>query len=567
MADRNEVFYRKWRPQRFDEVVGQDHVTQTLRQAVRTNRVAHAYMLCGPRGTGKTSTARILAKALNCVDQRDGEPCGSCDNCVAVTENRMLDLIEIDAASNRGIDNIRDLRDKARFAPGSGAYKVYVIDEVHQLSGDAFNALLKTLEEPPPHVIFVLATTEIHRVPATIMSRCQRFDFRRLSNEVVIDKLAEIAGEEDIDADPEVLSLIARTAYGSLRDAENLLEQLSVSYGSQITIDQALELFGLGDAESSIELAVAALKSDPKQALQIINREAARGSDLGRLRNGTVDVLRAGLLVKAGVEDALGHSQDALDAMTEAGRGVSLEKLLHIVTELEKADFRRNPSSPLPLELAILNALAARPAAEVVPAAVAAPAPPQEPGGAAPGRRPRSQAPPPVNQPPVRQQAPRPSTGTEAPEAPSQSPRRPRTPQDDRWAQVIEALRRTKGAKYVLGALLRDVQEAEVDGDTLRLSFRNSSMELRVADELADPRGRAPVESAVEKAYDVKLKVVIVERDDGGPARKAQTAMDSPLVRAAVTMGARIVDEGAVSDTTGSDPEATPGQPGADRPG
>ena len=580
MPDNTEVFYRKWRPQRFDEVAGQDHVSHTLRQAIRTDRVAHAYLLCGPRGTGKTSTARILAKALNCLDQRDGEPCGGCDNCIAVTENRMLDLIEIDAASNRGIDNIRDLRDKARFSPSSGRYKVYVIDEVHQLSGDAFNALLKTLEEPPPHVIFVLATTETHRVPATILSRCQRFDFRRLSNDVVIDKLAEISGEEEIDAEPEVLSLIARAAYGSLRDAENLLEQLAVSYGSEITLDQAKELLGLGDSESSTELAVAALKSDIKQALKIINREAASGTDLVRLRSGTVDVLRAGLLVKAGVEDALGNSQEALDAMAEAGRGVSLEKLLHIVTQLEKADFRQNPSSPLPLELAILNALTAPQAAPPAPSPVPTPV------VAAPVRRPQYEPSPPVRQ----QAAPSAPTGapprrTEAPpEQPDPAPRRLRTPQDDRWPLVIESLRRTRGAQFNLGALMRDVQEAEVVGDTLRLSFRNGSMEQRMADELADPRGRSPVETTVEKAYEVKLKVVIAGREDGGPARNAQTAMDSPLVRAAVTMGARIVDEGATPNTSsapsspgasGNGPDTTPNtnrgqaanQPGPDQPG
>ena len=577
MTSNNEVFYRKWRPQRFDEVAGQDHVTETLRQALRTNRVAHAYLLCGPRGTGKTSTARILAKALNCIDQRDGEPCGGCDNCVAVTENRMLDLIEIDAASNRGIDNIRDLRDKARFAPGSGKYKVYVIDEVHQLSGDAFNALLKTLEEPPPHVIFVLATTETHRVPATILSRCQRFDFRRLSNDVVIDKLAEIAGEEEIDADPEVLTLIARTAYGSLRDAENLLEQLAVSYGSEVNLDQALELLGLGDTESSTELAVAALQSNPKSALEIINREAAKGADIGRLRSGAVDVLRAGLLVKAGVEDALGQSQDALDAITDASRDVTLEKLLHIVTELEKADFRQNPSSPLPLEIALLNAIADRPAAPVAAAIIAAPAPtaparsrPAAQPGPAPTRRPQPSPTPSNPQGKPRQSAPvgggAPAQGSTArpPETVRES-RPVRPPQDERWDRVIKELARTRGAQFNLGAILRGVQEAKLDGDTLSLSFRQQSMDNRVAQELADPRGRGPIEMAVEKAYDVRLKVVIAGRDANGAAKRTPMAMDSDIVRLAVTMGARIVDEGTVSNTNTPPAEPT-NQPAPDLP-
>ncbi|MCX8251123.1 MAG: DNA polymerase III subunit gamma/tau [Dehalococcoidia bacterium] len=577
MTSNNEVFYRKWRPQRFDEVAGQDHVTKTLRQALRTNRVAHAYLLCGPRGTGKTSTARILAKALNCIDQRDGEPCGGCDNCVAVTENRMLDLIEIDAASNRGIDNIRDLRDKARFAPGSGKYKVYVIDEVHQLTAESFNALLKTLEEPPPHVIFVLATTETHRVPATILSRCQRFDFRRLSNDVVIDKLAEIAGEEEIDADPEVLALIARTAYGSLRDAENLLEQLAVSYGSEINLDQALELLGLGDTESSTELAVAALQSNPKSALEIINREAAKGADIGRLRSGAVDVLRAGLLVKAGVEDALGQSQDALDAITDASRDVTLEKLLNIVTELEKADFRQNPSSPLPLEIALLNAIADRPAAPVATAIAAAPAPtaparsrPAAQPGPAPTRRPQP-SPTPSN-PQVQPRQPAPAGGGAPPQGSTERPpetvresRPVRPPQDERWDRVIKELARTKGAQFNLGAILRGVQEAKVDGDTLSLSFRQQSMDNRVAHELADPRGRGPIEVAVEKAYAVKLNVVIAGRDSNGAAKRTSMAMDSDIVRLAVTMGARIVDEGTVSNTNAVTPEPA-NQPAPDQP-
>ncbi|MFP6679034.1 MAG: DNA polymerase III subunit gamma/tau [Dehalococcoidia bacterium] len=563
MTSRNEVFYRKWRPQRFDEVAGQDHVTQTLRQALRTDRVAHAYLLCGPRGTGKTSTARILAKALNCMDPRDGEPCGACVNCIAVTENRMLDLIEIDAASNRGIDDIRDLRDKARFAPGSGTYKVYVIDEVHQLTGDAFNALLKTLEEPPPHVIFVLATTETHRVPATILSRCQRFDFRRLTNDVVIDKLAEIAGEEEIDTDEEVLSLIARTAYGSLRDAENLLEQLAISYGSEVTLAQALELLGLGDEESSMELAIAALESKTKEALKIINREAAKGSDLSRLRGGTVDVLRTGLLVKAGVQDALGQSQDVLDAMTEAGRGVSLEQLLRIVSELERADFRQNPSSPLPLEIAVLNAMSK---VAVTPATST---PPQStstqhlvaPAGPAPTRRPQVVPP---QQAPARQRQPdtRPprSTSENVPSQPANEPVSPsaraeRPQHDERWANVIRELSRTKGAQFNLGALLRAVSKAELSGSNLNISLRQESMEERVVNELADPRGRNPIETAVENAYGVKLNVVVLGRDSNGVTQKTTTAMDSHIVRAAVTMGARIVNEGAADGTASTSPD------------
>ena len=557
MTSRNEVFYRKWRPQRFDEVAGQDHVTQTLRQALRTDRVAHAYLLCGPRGTGKTSTARILAKALNCMEPRDGEPCGACVNCIAVTENRMLDLIEIDAASNRGIDDIRDLRDKARFAPGSGTYKVYVIDEVHQLTGDAFNALLKTLEEPPPHVIFVLATTETHRVPATILSRCQRFDFRRLTNDVVIDKLAEIAGEEEIDTDEEVLSLIARTAYGSLRDAENLLEQLAISYGSEVTLAQALELLGLGDEESSMELAIAALESKTKEALKIINREAAKGSDLSRLRSGTVDVLRTGLLVKAGVQDALGQSQDVLDAMTEAGRGVSLEQLLRIVSELERADFRQNPSSPLPLEIAVLNAMSkvAVTPANTTPPQSTANQPLVAPAGPAPTRRPQV-APPqqvtarqrqPDTRPPRSTSENVPSQTTTEPASPSARAERPQ--HDERWANVIRELSRTKGAQFNLGALLRAVSKAELSGDNLNISFRQESMEERVVNELADPRGRNPIEMAVENAYGVKLNVVVLGRDSNGVTQKTTTAMDSHIVRAAVTMGARIVNEGAADGT------------------
>jgi len=225
----SQVFYRKWRPQTLAEVVGQEPVTQTLLNALSSGRVSHAYLFCGPRGTGKTSTGRILAKAVNCLTNGKGEPCNTCCMCEAITGNRALDVIEIDAASNRGIDDIRDLREKVNYAPNQAHYKVYIIDEVHMLTKEASNALLKTLEEPPPHVIFILATP-------TILSRCQRFDFRRISQADVVAKLSRICGAEGIRIELKGLQLIAKATTGSLRDAENMLEQLTAYYGSEIEL-------------------------------------------------------------------------------------------------------------------------------------------------------------------------------------------------------------------------------------------------------------------------------------------------------------------------------------------
>ena len=218
----SQVFYRKWRPQSLSEVVGQEHVTQTLRHAVDSGRVAHAYLFCGPRGTGKTSTGRILAKAANCLNPLNGEPCNNCDVCNAINQGNALDIIEIDAASNRGIDEIRDLKEKVNFTPSFAQYKVYIIDEVHMITKEAANAFLKTLEEPPAHAIFILATTEPHKVLPTVLSRCQRFDFRRLSQSAVISKLELICNKEEIHIQSDALRLIAKVTTGSLRDAENL---------------------------------------------------------------------------------------------------------------------------------------------------------------------------------------------------------------------------------------------------------------------------------------------------------------------------------------------------------
>src|SRR5690606_27438862 len=224
----SQAFYRVWRPALWDEVVGQDHIVQTLRNAISTDRVAHAYLFAGPKGTGKTTSARLLAKAVNCLGpDKSNQPCNKCENCLAVNEGRFLDLIEIDAASNTSVDDIRELRDKVNFSPSQGRFKVYIIDEVHMLSTSAFNALLKTLEEPPSHVIFILCTTEIHKIPATVLSRCQRHQFRRIPVPIIVQKLKELCKQEKIKIEDDALTLIARQATGSMRDAISLVDQLS----------------------------------------------------------------------------------------------------------------------------------------------------------------------------------------------------------------------------------------------------------------------------------------------------------------------------------------------------
>jgi DNA polymerase-3 subunit gamma/tau len=300
----SQALYRKWRPARFEQVIGQDHITHTLQNSVAAGRVGHAYLFCGPRGTGKTTTARLLAKAVNCLDEDLAQrPCDQCTVCQTVHEGRFLDLIEIDAASNTGVDDIRDLRNKINFVPNSGRYKVYIIDEVHMLSTAAFNALLKTLEEPPAHAMFILATTEEHKVPLTIKSRCQQFNFRLLNVAEISGRLQWLAEKESLTIEPGALDLIARQGAGSLRDAESLLDQLAVAPGDVITLERAQLLLGTAGNASVGALTDAWLNADGAQGLSVIYDALAAGADARQFCRQMVNHLRTVLLLQAAGAD------------------------------------------------------------------------------------------------------------------------------------------------------------------------------------------------------------------------------------------------------------------------
>jgi len=351
----SQVFYRKWRPQTLAEVVGQEQVTQTLRNALNSGRVSHAYLFCGPRGTGKTSTGRILAKAVNCLTNGKGEPCNTCPMCQAITEGRALDVIEIDAASNRGIEDIRELRERVNYAPNQARYKVYIIDEVHMLTEPASNALLKTLEEPPPHVIFVLATTEAHKVLSTILSRCQRFDFRRISQTDVVSKLTRICSVEGIHLEPEGLRLIAKAASGSLRDAENLLEQLTTYYGSDIELHQVQAILGITGDWRTKELVKHIINNDVSAGITTISSVNNDGLDLQQFNRELVEYLRGLLLVKTGSDEAVDLTAEDITELKDLAARASLPQILKAVKLFGQLELGFDNYSTLPLELALVD--------------------------------------------------------------------------------------------------------------------------------------------------------------------------------------------------------------------
>ncbi|MCX8023759.1 MAG: DNA polymerase III subunit gamma/tau [Thermanaerothrix sp.] len=557
-----QALYRKWRPRVWEQVIGQEPVVQTLRNAVRSGRIAHAYLFAGPRGTGKTTTARLLAKALNCLDpDPTRRPCDQCGPCRAVNEGRFLDLIEIDAASNTSVDDVRDLRDKINLAPGEGRYKVYIIDEVHMLSTAAFNALLKTLEEPPPHAIFILATTEMHKIPPTVLSRCQRFEFRRIPLSQIVAYLKSLAQQEGIEAEEAALTLIARQATGSLRDAISLFDQLAAS-DQPLTLATAQALLGTATDQRVVDLVEALLQRHPAEGLRCIHQALESGADARQFARQTVDYLRNLMLIAMGNADHVETTPEQRAQMADHARRFTLPYLMQAIQQFNQAatEARSAWHPALLLELALAQTLTFEPQSQ---AAMIHPSP-QQPAPVAAAPEATSTALPPRPSPPkaaptsthAAKSKPTPSQPTPAPTTPSiPTPAEPPPSStaenvassasaenlpDTRkvlqnWAR-IRAL--VKGRRTQTEALLNSCKVVQVHNGTLVLGFATEILKskMEAGENLALTR------AAIRQVLGVDLPIVCIVVGNKATTLPEELGIEPDgMVSTALNLGAKIV--------------------------
>lgn len=513
-----QALYLKYRPLRFDDVIGQEHITRTLRRSLKSGRIRHAYLFSGPRGTGKTTTARLLAKAVNCTHpDADERPCNECDQCLAVNEGRHLDLIEIDAATHTGVDDVRDLREKIAFTPGEGRYKVYIIDEVHRFSGSAFDALLKTLEEPPDHAIFVLATTEIDRVPQTIKSRCLQFEFRRVSLDEVTQRLSDIAQNEGLNIERQALEIIARQGTGSVRDSISLLDQIVSDPEEVITVDVAQRILGTADNLAVKDLVATIISEDLARGMRLLNDAVDAGSDPHQFGSQVVDHLRAVLMAQTASVDLVEASTEDRKLYETQAQQIERRRLLRAVRAFNDAvrDWRGGWQPQLALELALIDSMrSAEPEVIVQQVAASASAPTQ--AAEVQGGAPLQQVVPEPDSPPVI------------------SPRRVQ----DRWDDMLTALgRRNRGAP----AVLQHYRVHHVDGNVLTIATDNEVFYKRLR---GYPEKLAVVEKALWEVHQVglHLNVIWVESLEGiehKPAAADDVA--DPLLRYSIEeLGAEV---------------------------
>jgi DNA polymerase-3 subunit gamma/tau len=557
-----QALYRRWRSRKFDEVIGQEHVTRTLQNALATDRIAHAYLFTGPRGTGKTTTARLLAKAVNCLGEGPVKPCGECRICRAVDEGRLLDMIEIDAASNRGIDEIRDLREKVGFRPGEARIKFYIIDEVHMLTDPAFNALLKTLEEPPPHVIFVLATTEPHKIPMTIVSRCQRFDFRRIPLAEITRWLAHIAEAEGLAIEPAALEYIARQGGGSMRDAISLLDQLT-AYGSDtITLAQVQAVLGAVTSQAVMDLADSLIERDLARGLDVINRVIGDGAEPRQFTREFVEYLRGLLLLKMGDGAGLlraSVSDETLAQMQAQAPRLAPRTLLRATRLFNEAALEMKVGflPQLPLELAFVDSVLDEGAAPE-PATPAAPAPARSQSSAphAAQSRPASSASSaPKAEPPAAKSSPPPAAEQASPAAAGSLAF---SAVESKWPDILARLRQ---ADKMVEALVRSVRLAGAEGTTVILEASSdwykgrieqpnakSNIERCMSEELGTParlrcvvKGKSPLPLSAAPASSPAGEGAPSSGKAAGTPGEADAEEDA-MLRAGLDLGGRIKD-------------------------
>jgi DNA polymerase-3 subunit gamma/tau len=537
-----QALYRKYRPKEWDQVVGQDHVVQTLKNAIAGDRVAHAYLFAGSRGTGKTTLARLLAKAVNCLNSNPAQrPDNECENCKAVNDNRFMDLIEIDAASNTSVDDVRDLRDKINFSPSQGKYKIYIIDEVHMLSTAAFNALLKTLEEPPPHAIFVLATTEIHKIPATVLSRCQRHEFRRVPVDEIVRQLKGIAKEEKIQADDDALIQIARQSAGGMRDAISLLDQLA-SMGGKVTLALAQTVLGTATSQTVLEVVSSVMDHDPGRGLETMHKALDAGADPRSLARQIVEYLRGLMLIQMGNAGQVEATADVKKQMQAHARSFSTSDVLRMMKvfnhaavearggwqpslglELALAEVMDAPSGPTPLPPAPPPSAAAQPKPQPVPE------PHQKP------RAPKEEPPPTLSQDAEvqKEETSRPAN------VEGQTPRPPEKPGVSA-AEVIKAWKRLTASlpksQANLSALLNSVKMIDVQGRTLVLGLASDVLVSKIN----QPEQIELIQKLIEDEFGVSMNVRCVVT-----TAKGKIPPDIPqdgMVAAAIQHGGQIVD-------------------------
>jgi DNA polymerase III subunit gamma/tau len=542
------VTARKWRPTLFEDVVGQDHVTHTLRNALQSERIAHAYLFSGPRGVGKTTTARLLAKAVNCLHPSDLNPDNTCENCIEITEGRSFDVLEIDGASNRGVEEIRNLRDSVRYTPTKGRYKVYIIDEVHMLTKEAFNALLKTLEEPPSHIIFIFATTEIHKVPATILSRCQRFDFRRIPTHQIADNLRMIATQEGIELDEEALLLIARKGEGSLRDAQSFFDQVIALCGKSVTHARILEALNVVDQELYFRMTDVMRTVDAHGAIALVDLLMTRGYDLREFVAGLQEHFRNILVVKATGDTKLIEASDVTRTRyQEIASQASILDLLRcqrLVAGTESA-LRYNAHPRFTLESDMVQLVTMSHAVDVkellerveemkkrmssaevaphrIPEVRSAPPPPGRP------------APPnPADAPPYAPPASRPVKSTAPPPPPPPREAGPSLSEDElkaRWQEFVAAVRKER---ISLGSLLDETSPLGAAGGTIRVGCAN---EFQVSSLM---RSKEQLAEIAFKVFGVRHRIVAEQHQQGeeprvnAPGAPPEVPLDEhPVVKA-----------------------------------